>query len=153
MSGAARLAAVFALLLLPLPVATDGTPAPGPLAAELQAELDRQAAAWNRGDLEGFAASYAEDAVFLSPSGLTRGRDAVLARYRQRYPTPAAMGTLALAVFDARRAPGTEPARLASAAARWTLTGPDREPASGLTLLVFEREPDGAWRVVQDASM
>ena len=64
--------------------------------AALQAELTRQAGAWNRGDLDAFCAFYADDAVFISPSGVTRGRQAVLDRYKKRYPTPAAMGTLSL---------------------------------------------------------
>ena len=49
---------------------------------EVEARLGAQRDAWNRGDLDGFCADYADDAVFLSPSGLTRGRAEVLARYR-----------------------------------------------------------------------
>jgi hypothetical protein len=36
--------------------------------------------------------------------------------------------------------------------ARWSLAYPDREPATGLTLLVLRPGPEG-WRIVQDASM
>ena len=58
---------------------------------EVLALLDRQAAAWSRGDLDAFCSIYADDAVFLSPSGVTKGRAEVLARYKKKYPTPAAM--------------------------------------------------------------
>lgn len=130
--------------------------------AEVAALLDAQAAAWNRGDLEEFCAVYAEDAVFAAPSGLTRGRQAVLDRYRAKYPDAAAMGTLSLEVVEARTATGTEysvlgdarPSRVhgVSVVARWRLAYPDREGAGGLTLLVLRRARDG-WVIVQDASM
>ena len=108
--------------------------------------LQEHTAAWNAGDLDTFCASYAEDAVFLSPSGVTRGRDAVLQRYKKRYPDKAAMGTLTLETLDVRR-----DGKVATIAARWHL---DREPedASGLTLVVLEQR-EGTWLVVQDASM
>jgi ketosteroid isomerase-like protein len=124
--------------------------------------LSVQAAAWNRGDLEEFCSVYADDATFISPSGLTQGRDAVLARYRSRYPDAAAMGQLSLEVLEMRTAHGTEVSMMGDArpsrihgltvTARWTLSYSDREPASGLTLLVMRPTADG-WRIVQDASM
>src|SRR5437899_891000 len=40
--------------------------------------LARQADAWNRGDLEAFCSVYADDATFLSPTGVTNGRQAVI---------------------------------------------------------------------------
>ena len=124
--------------------------------------LEEQAAAWNRGDLEAFCAVYAGDAVFLTPSGLARGRDAVLERYRKRYPTRDAMGDLSLEPVELREVWGPEitilgdavPSRIhgASVVARWTLTRADGTRATGLTLLVFHRET-GRWLIVQDASM
>jgi hypothetical protein len=60
----------------------------------LEEPLREQAASWNRGDLETFTSVYAEVAAFLTPSGVTHGRQAVLDRYRKRYPDRAAMGTL-----------------------------------------------------------
>jgi peptidoglycan/xylan/chitin deacetylase (PgdA/CDA1 family) len=129
---------------------------------EVAAALDRQVQAWNRGDLEGFVSLYAEDAAFVSPSGLTRGRQAVLDRYRKRYPDQAAMGTLSLVPVETRLAWGIEGSMHGDAlagdvhgvsiVARWTLAYPDKPPASGLTLLVLHRRGDG-WAIVQDASM
>jgi uncharacterized protein (TIGR02246 family) len=109
--------------------------------------LERQRQAWNAGDLEGFCAIYADDARFLSPSGVTQGRAAVLARYQQRYPNKSAMGTLAFDVLEVREAGGA-----VSIAARWILSFPGKPPASGHTLIVFNLLPAG-WRLVQDASM
>lgn len=123
--------------------------------------LARQAAAWTAGDLDGFCSVYADDALFVSPAGQTRGRQAVLERYRKRYPDRAAMGALTLEVVEARPLSGVEvtplgdavPGRVhaLSVAARWTLRYAEREPATGLTLLVLRRERAG-WRIVQDAS-
>jgi ketosteroid isomerase-like protein len=128
----------------------------------LEGLLARQAEAWSRGDLDAFVEAYAEDVTFLSPTGIARGREAVLARYRARYPDPAAMGTLRLEVLELRPVWGLEPTVLgdsepgevhgAGIVARWTLTRASGEPASGTTLLLFRRGPEG-WRIVQDASM
>jgi uncharacterized protein (TIGR02246 family) len=121
-------------------------------AAHFELEVGRllhdQSAAWNRGDLEAFCAVYAEDATFVSPSGLTTGRQAVLDRYRKKYVDKEGMGSLTLDVKEMR----AQPPAGASVVARWTLTWPDKPKAQGLTLLVLTRTPDG-WRIVQDASM
>ena len=121
--------------------------------------LKTQSAAWNRGDLEAFTAVYAEDATFLSPTGITHGRDQVLARYKKRYPDPKAMGALSLDVVEARpvavSARGTCQIPSVSVAARWKLTYPgqqDKKTAEGLTLLVLGHWGT-VWKIVQDASM
>jgi peptidoglycan/xylan/chitin deacetylase (PgdA/CDA1 family)/ketosteroid isomerase-like protein len=124
--------------------------------------LEAQAEAWNAGDLEAFCSAYAEDAVYASSTGLTRGREAILERYRQRYPNRAGMGTLSFDVVEARPASGVEITMLGDAApsrvhgvsvvARWRLTYSDREPVEGLTLIVLRRRGDG-WEMVQDASL
>jgi len=110
--------------------------------------LQEGAAAWTRGDIETFVSVYADDCLFVTPSGLTRGRQQVLDRYRERYPDRQAMGTLDLEVIDTRPAP---PGGLA-VAARWVLSYPDRPASSGHTLVIFRRI-DGVWQIVQDASM
>jgi uncharacterized protein (TIGR02246 family) len=124
--------------------------------------LETQSAAWTRGDLEAFCSVYADDAAFVSPSGLTRGRQQVLERYRRRYPGRDAMGTLTLDLLELRTAWGTEvsllgdavPSRVQSVSvvARWTLKRPGQDDASGLTLIVL-RPRAGSWEIVQDASM
>jgi peptidoglycan-N-acetylglucosamine deacetylase len=128
----------------------------------VQTLLLKQAEAWNQGDLDAFCAVYAEDAAFVSPTGLTQGRAQVLARYRKRYPDRKAMGTLSFEFLETRLAKGIEydafgdalPSRVhgVSVVARWKLEYPDKAPASGLTLLVLHRRGDG-WEIVEDASM
>jgi uncharacterized protein (TIGR02246 family) len=124
--------------------------------------IAEQVEAWNRGDIEAFTSVYADDAVFLSPTGMVRGRQAVLDRYRTRYPDKAAMGTLRLDLDDIRPIWGMEitpgddavPGRIhgAAAAGRWTLSYSDKDAASGRTALVFSRAGN-CWTIVQDASM
>jgi peptidoglycan/xylan/chitin deacetylase (PgdA/CDA1 family) len=124
--------------------------------------LDAQIAAWNRGDVDAFVSGYAPDATFLAPDGVTRGRDAVLARYKERYKDRAAMGRLSLEILEMRPAAGTEfsiygdavPGRVQgmSVAARWSIAREGAEGVSGLTLIVLRRRGEG-WEIVQDASM
>ena len=114
---------------------------------EVLALLDRQAQAWSRGDVAAFCSIYADDAVFVSPSGVTKGRAEVLARYQKQYPTPAAMGKLTLSPLDVRAGADT-----VSVAAKWTLEYPDKPAATGSTVVVFRRL-EGQWRIVHDASM
>lgn len=137
------------IALVALPAHADPTSTPRD---EVVATLTRQAEDWNRGDLEAFTAVYADDAVFLSPSGVHRGRAEVLARYQRRYPDRAAMGRLSFEVIETRV---SDDASLVTLAAHWHLAYPqegEREAASGLTLLVLRRDPNG-WQIVQDASM
>lgn len=138
-------AALLAAFLVGAPDAGAGDRA----RAEIVALLASQADAWSRGDLDAFCSVYADDATFISPSGMTRGRQAVLERYREKYKDRAGMGTLTLEVLETR-SPATPEAL--SAIARWTLTWPDKPKAEGLTLLVFTKTKDG-WRILQDASM
>ena len=127
--------------------------ASGGEAGEAVTVLQTQVAAWNRGDLPTFCEVYVEDATFLSPSGITRGRQAVLDRYRKRYPDKAAMGTLALDPIETRPVSPRDsgPVLAVSIAARWTLSYPDKPQASGLTLVVLHRV-GARWQIVQDAS-
>ncbi len=124
--------------------------------------LKTQAEAWNRGDLEAFCSAYTDDAAFVTPKGLTRGRSAVLERYRASYPDKAAMGWLSFQFLEVKPVRGMEVSLLGDARpgrihavtviARWSLTGADGKTRSGLTLLVLHRAGD-SWRIVQDASM
>ena len=119
--------------------------------AEVKALIDAQTAAWNRGDIAGFCAPYAEDCVFLSPTGVTRGRQIVQERYTKKYGAAKdTMGQLALEILDARATATT-----VSLAMKWSLrwsAALNKPPAAGLTLIVWQRLPAG-WRLMQDASM
>jgi uncharacterized protein (TIGR02246 family) len=152
-----RLLQALVLLCLLVPAALQAAE-PVAQTAQISALLRMQAEAWSRGDLEAFTSVYAEDAAFLSPTGLTRGRREVLERYRRRYPDAAAMGKLTLEVLETRlftAGSASGQAAGASVAARWRLEYPgqaDRKAAEGLTLIVLRRTAT-SWEIVQDASM
>lgn len=121
--------------------------APVSNADAVKALITTQGEAWNRGDLPAFTSVYADDAVFVSPNGVTKGRQAVLERYQKRYPDKKAMGTLSFEFVEAR-----ELNQSVSLVAKWTLSYPDKPAASGHTLLVLQKRGE-KWLIVQDASM
>lgn len=130
-------------------------PASAALAAEARTLLETQAAAWNGGDLDAFCAVYADDALFVTAFGLTKGRAEVLARYKTRYPDAAARGTLSFEVLSVDvldAAPPKKGGGAVALVARWKISHPDKPAAEGLTLLNLVRFPAG-WRIVHDASM
>lgn len=127
----------LALILLAAPANADA----------VKAMITTQAEAWNRGDLPAFCSVYADDAVFVSPNGVTKGRQAVLERYQKRYPDKKAMGTLSFEFVETR-----EQKDGVSVIAKWMLAYPDKPTASGHTLLVLHKKGD-KWFIVQDASM
>jgi ketosteroid isomerase-like protein len=111
----------------------------------LEGILSEQAAAWNRGDIDGFMQHYwkSEDLTFSSGGHTTRGWKTTKDNYKLRYPTRERMGHL---TFD-----GLEVFPLGDSAAlmlgHWHL---DRNnPVGGSFSLVF-RKTDGAWVIVHD---
>ncbi len=115
--------------------------------AAITSLLDKQAAAWNRGDLDAFMAGYANtpDLVFTSGAKIRRGWEQTRAKYKARYGSdPATMGRLALDVLEVQPL-GADGAVVLG---RWTLTK-TAEAGSGVFTVVFERRT-GGWRVVHD---
>ena len=139
----------FAGLLLAAAAASFAVEPPaGDPRAAVQALLDAQVAAWNRGDLEGFMSGYwrSPELVFCSGATLTKGWDATLERYRKRYQAEGReMGRLG---FDAIE---VLPMGADAAAARgaWRLRMSDATQPHGLFTLLLRRV-DGAWRIVHD---
>jgi beta-aspartyl-peptidase (threonine type) len=118
--------------------------------SQIRALLDAQVVAWNRGDVEDFMVSYwnSEKTTFLSPSGVSRGWQALLDRYKRGYPDKKAMGTLAFSELEINRL-GRDAAFVIG---RWQLARekdgqPDRP--GGVFTLVLKKFPEG-WRIVSD---
>ncbi len=108
--------------------------------------LDRQVAAWNRGDIEEFMAGYlrSPELRFASGNEVHRGWNQTLERYRRNYPDRAAMGTLAFEDLDVR----VLSEHAAIVFGRFRLSRESDEP-TGLFTLLFERH-DGEWVIVAD---
>jgi ketosteroid isomerase-like protein len=114
--------------------------------AEIRAVMSAQAAAWNRGDIDGFMNGYARsDATeFVSGDKLTRGWQTVRDRYQKKYDSREKMG--ALTFSELRITPlGTDAALVIG---RWKLVRKNDKPHGRFTLL-FRRTPAG-WRIVHD---
>ena len=119
----------------------------------LEAAMADSVAGWNEGDVAKFMALYSDDpqASFIGSGGLQRGKAAMTETYRKAYDFDdiAKRGTLAIETLDVRPL-GPDHALFIG---RFTLTYADtsKEPATGLTSLVFARE-DGGWKVISDHS-
>ncbi len=59
----------------------------------IRSMLSKQVAAWNRGDLDAFAAFYADDCTYVGKQ-VVHGRNKVVESYRRKYADRAAMGQL-----------------------------------------------------------
>jgi ketosteroid isomerase-like protein len=114
--------------------------------AAVRSVLDSQAAAWNRGDIEGFMDGYARssETVFISGDTLTRGWAVVLERYKKNYDTREKMGTLAFSDIEIKVV--SKDAAIANG--RWQLTRANDTPKGRFTL-IFRRTRAG-WRIVHD---
>ena len=110
--------------------------------------LTRQAADWNRGDLDAFASGYknAPDILFIGRT-VEHGYASMLAGYKAHYPTHDAMGVLSFTELAVQ--PLDE--RFATATGRYHLhrAAKGGGPADGYFLLVLERTPEG-WKIVRD---
>ncbi len=110
------------------------------------ATLMAQAAAWNEGDLEGFMKGYwkSDELKFVSGAAITKGWDAALKRYRDRYAGGSGLGQLGFEKLDVKMATDD----VAIVTGRFTLLN-NNEASSGLFSLVM-RLDNGAWRIVHD---
>lgn len=113
---------------------------------QVRAVLDKQVAAWNKGDTEGFLDGYASDTIFVGER-MTRGVEDLRNRYQSRYPTRAAMGKLTFHDVEIHEL-GKDAAYVIG---RWQLER-DKEgggDTSGVFSLVFRRTAIG-WKIVLD---
>jgi beta-aspartyl-peptidase (threonine type) len=113
----------------------------------LQALIDNQQDAWNRGDLAGYMDGYARtpQLVFTSGNRIRRGWDETMAAYQKRYGgNSAGMGHLAMDVIEVQPV-GSDGAVLLG---RWRLTETP-QAGGGVFSVVAERRPEG-WRIVHD---
>jgi ketosteroid isomerase-like protein len=113
---------------------------------KITAVLHAQADAWNRGDIDGFMQTYApiDELRFASGDTVTYGWKATLARYKQRYPTPEAMGTLAFTDLTVTEI-STDAALVFG---HWQLTRAKDQPHGLFTL--FLRRTAAGWKIYSD---
>jgi uncharacterized protein (TIGR02246 family) len=121
---------------------------------QIEAVLETQVAAWNRGDIPGFMHGYdpSPDTTFVGTE-VEHGYDAILQRYQRKFSTRAQMGTLRFSHLETRLLSGT----VATTTGHFELTfsptadssAPAPSPKSGIFSLVWVKRPAG-WRIVLD---
>jgi uncharacterized protein (TIGR02246 family) len=104
--------------------------------------------AWNRGDLDGYLASYwdSDKTIWVSSGSLTRGNKAIVATYKARFSTPSQMGKLTLLELEIDVLTTED----AIAFGRWMLVI-DNESSKGF-FTVQLRKIEGTWFFVSDHS-
>jgi L-asparaginase / beta-aspartyl-peptidase len=112
----------------------------------IRAVLSAQQSAWNRGDVDAFLVGYwhSPELTFSGGSGVARGWDGVLARYKTNYPDRATMGQLDFSELEFRFL-GPDAALVLG---RWHLKR-EKDELGGVFTLVWQRFPEG-WKIVHD---
>lgn len=141
-----NLIAMFFLLAAVLPGAGQRADWRQKAESDILAVMDAQAAAWNRGDVEGFMRGYwnSPDLVFVSGANVTRGWQPTLDRYRKTYDSKEKMG--ALRFSDVEVTPLSKDSAVVLGS--WALTRAGDNPHGKFTL-IFRKFPDG-WRIIHD---
>lgn len=107
-----------------------------------------QAAAWNRGDIDGFmkVGYWNNDSlVFVGQSGLGYGYAKTLANYKKRYDSPAKMGKLFFTLLSIKELSSD----YCFVLGKWLLKRPAAGDIGGVYSLLF-RKIDGRWVIVVD---
>ncbi len=133
------------------PAAPPARPVPDAalLTRQFEAQFQRSADAWNRGDLDAFVSDYAADTLptFISRGHLQRGHDWIRANYAPLFEPGAQRDSLRFEQFHVR--PLT--ADLALITARFILFRGDSVTASGPFTLLMQHQAQG-WKILHDHS-
>jgi len=134
------------ILLVAASILAIQAPSQGQIRAAILAVLSEQKDAWNRGDVAGFMYGYwnSPELTFAGSTGVTRGWQPVMDRYRQKYPDQKQMGHLEFSELEVRPL-GTDAALVLG---RWELVR-EADKLGGVFTLVFQRFPDG-WKIIHD---
>lgn len=114
--------------------------------AAIRKVMDDQAAAWNRGDIEGFMDGYwrSEKLTFISGTEVTRGWQQTLDNYKKSYDSRAKMGVLMFSDLEFTILSKDAAVVLGS----WALKRQKDTPHGKFTL-TFRKFKEG-WRIVMD---
>jgi ketosteroid isomerase-like protein len=116
--------------------------------AAIRKIMDDQAAAWNRGDIDGFMAGYwkSDKLQFVGTDSVTKGWQATTDRYKRNYNSREKMGTLSFT--DVEFIPISKDA--AFIVMSWSLKRTSDNP-HGKSTLLWRKFKEG-WRIVVDHS-
>ena len=113
---------------------------------DIRTMFEAGCAAWNRGDLDGYLASYwdSDQTLWISSGSLLRGREAIAAAYKSRFASTQQMGKLSVAGLEIDVLTPTD----AFAFGRWILDREDQSSAGFFTVQL--KKIDDAWFFVSD---
>lgn len=108
--------------------------------------LYQQQTDWNKGDIDAFMEAYwkSDQLQFGGATGITRGWQATLDRYKKSYPDKATMGQLTFEIKDLTR----HSKKVVSLTGSWELKRENDQPG-GHFLLIW-RKMKGEWKIVAD---
>lgn len=114
--------------------------------AAIKKVMDDQAAAWNRGDIEGFMQGYwnSPEMMFVSGDSMTKGWQPTLDRYKKSYDSREKMGVLSFSELEFTLT-GKDSAVVFG---RFTLVR-EKDKPTGLFTLNFRKFKDG-WKIILD---
>ena len=114
----------------------------------IQAILDNQITAWNKGDLEAFMSGYlkSDSLVFIGKSGPTYGYDNTLNNYKKNYPDASHMGKLSFKIVSMKPLGGN----YYFVIGKWYLKRTVGD-INGVYTLVLRNTKDG-WKIIADHS-
>ena len=117
----------------------------GKIATNIRAVMNKQAADWNRGDIDAFMKGYwnSDKLVFVS-SRVTRGWQPTLENYKKSYPNKDAMGTLTFSDLEIT----VLSTDVALVLGSWSLLRAQDNPRGKFTL-IFRKFKEG-WQIVHD---
>jgi uncharacterized protein (TIGR02246 family) len=113
--------------------------------ARIRETILAQVQAWNDGDLEGFIRHVHQDVVYVTATGVLRGREALYEAYRGDWRDKPG-GRLTAEVEEV-----LDHGTVATVVARYWLSG-SRDDRAGWSLLTFVQSPEG-WQVLADATL
>ena len=134
------------LLAVTISVAAQAAADRGRIESDIRKVMSDQAAAWNRGDIDGFMRGYwnSEDLVFVSGDSVTRGWRPTLERYKKSYDSREKMGALTFSDPEITVLSRDAAVVLGS----WALAREKDNPHGKFTL-TFRRFREG-WRIIMD---
>ena len=107
-----------------------------------------QQAAWNRGDIEGFAQTFKDSPdILIVTRQISRGYAGLVEEYRHDYPNKAAMGTLTFSELEAR--PLNDQFAIVLGKYRLDRAKKNGGSAEGLFTMVLEKTAQG-WKIILD---
>lgn len=114
--------------------------------AAIRKVMDEQAAAWNRGDVEGFMQGYwnSPELKFVSGDNVTKGWQPTLDRYKKNYDSRAKMGVLTFSDLEINIISKDSAVVLGS----WALRRESDNPKGKFTLIF--RKFNDSWKIVHD---